>query len=79
MNDVLACRCVVLHFFRSVESEQSCEGDASETSDDPGKFTNAQNPMTEGYIPEIAIIGAGPAGLMAADVLSQKKHSCHGL
>lgn len=31
--------------------------------------------MTEGFIPEIAIIGAGPAGLMAADFLSQKK--CH--
>ncbi len=35
-------------------------------------FIDAQNPMTEGYIPEIAIIGAGPTGLMAADILSQK-------
>lgn len=28
--------------------------------------------MTKGFIPEIAVIGAGPAGLMAADFLSQK-------
>ncbi|MEE8657410.1 NAD(P)/FAD-dependent oxidoreductase [Sorlinia euscelidii] len=29
--------------------------------------------MTKGFNPEIAVIGAGPAGLMAADFLSKKK------